>query len=137
MDDFTKSLEFISANGVNDLQDLGDAAKTLMIAFGGSKSKTMDLLKAFDDLAAGTGVNVSEWASMAAEVNLTGVSIKDLTKLSNRGIPIYQALGKAMGVTAEEAESMAKKGLVGTKEWTNGVLVLADSFKGLSKKCLH
>lgn len=134
MDEFTKSLEFISANGVNDLQDLGDAAKTLMIAFGGSKSKTMDLLKAFDDLAAGTGVNVSEWASMAAEVNLTGVSIKDLTKLSNRGIPIYQALGKAMGVTAEEAESMAKKGLVGTKEWTNGVLVLADSFKGLSKE---
>ena len=134
MDDFVKELEVMSATGVNSVDDLGEAAKTLMIALGGSKSKTMELLSAFDDLAAGTGVNVSEWASMAAEVNLTGVSIKDLTKLSNRGIAIYQALGKAMGVTAEEAESMAKKGLVGTEDWTKAVLTLSDSYKGLSKE---
>lgn len=51
---------------------------------------------------------------MASRVMNTGVSIKDLTKLSNRGIPIYQAFADALGTTAEEAESMAKAGQLST-----------------------
>lgn len=132
MDELTSFMQSMSANGVNSFDDLGQAAQQLMVSTGGSVSKTKELLAVFNDLAAGTGVQVSDWASMASEVQLTGVSIKDLTRLSNRGIPIYQALGKAMGVTAEEAEAMAKAGLVGTQDWMNAMKELHGVYKGLA-----
>lgn len=132
-DDFIKSLRRISNDGVSSFDTIESGAKQLLIALNGNENKALDLIKTFDTLAAGTGIQVDDWASMASEVFNTGVSIKDLTRLSNKGIPIYQALGKAMGVTAEEAEQMAKKGMVSTKNWTDAIHNLADVFKGLSQ----
>lgn len=132
MDELTSYLQSMSANGVNSFEDLGQAAQSLMISTGGSVSRTKELLNVFNDLAAGTGVQVSDWASMASEVQLTGVSIKDLTRLSNKGIPIYQALGDAMGVTAEQAEAMAKAGQLGTEDWMNAVKELHKVYNGLA-----
>lgn len=92
------------------------------------------MIRVFDDLAAGTGIAVDDWAGMAAEVSNTGVSIKDLTKLSNKGIPIYQALGEAMGTTAEEAEALAKAGTLGAEDWYAAIDKLSERYKGLSKE---
>lgn len=132
--DLTKELQLMAANGVNSVEELNTAAASLMTAFGGNSSKAKEMLKVFDDLSAGTGVQVSDWASMASEVTLTGVSIKDLTRLSNRGIPIYQALGDAMSVTAEQAEAMAKAGQVSTEDWFNAIDKLSKRYKGLSQQ---
>lgn len=133
-DVFTKDIQLMAANGVNSVDDLNTAAASLMTAFDGNSSKAKKMLAIFDDLSAGTGVQVSDWASMASEVSLTGVSIKDLTRLSNRGIPIYQALGDAMGVTAEQAEAMAKAGQVGTEDWFTAIDKLSQRYKGLSQQ---
>lgn len=132
--DLTKELQLMAANGVNSVEELNTAAASLMTAFGGNSSRAKEMLKVFDDLSAGTGVQVSDWASMASEVTLTGVSIKDLTRLSNRGIPIYQALGDAMNVTAEQAEAMAKAGQVSTEDWFNAIDKLSKRYKGLSQQ---
>lgn len=131
---FIDDVQKMAANGVNSFESLSSASKTLYTAFNGNTNEVKKMLGLFDDLAAGTGVQVDDWASMASEVIHTGVSIKDLTKLSNKGIPIYQALGSAMGVTADEAEKMAKAGQVGTQDWMKAVEELANRYKGLSQE---
>lgn len=131
---FGKELQFMSANGVNPFEDLASGLQQLTLAYGGNTSKAMEMIRVFDDLAAGTGVQVSDWASMASEVENTGVSIKDLTRLSNKGIPIYQALGKAMKTTAEEAEGMAKAGMVSSEDWVAAIKELRENYRGLSQE---
>lgn len=133
MEGMAKELQKMSANGVNSFEDLGKAASLLNVAFDGNTSKSMELLRMFDDLAAATGMSTEDWASMASEVKLSGVSIKDLTRLSNRGIPIYQAFADTLGVTAEQAEAMAKAGQIGVEEWTAAVTKLHERYKGLSE----
>lgn len=133
MDGMAKELQKMSANGVNSFEDLGKAASLLNVAFDGNTSKSMELLRMFDDLAAATGMSAQDWAGMAAEVKLSGVSIKDLTRLSNRGIPIYQAFADTLGVTAEQAEAMAKAGQIGVEEWMAAVTKLHERYKGLSE----
>lgn len=129
----TRDLQLLAANGVNPIESIQSATEILTVAFKGDAYAAAELVKQFDDLAAGTGVAIDDWASMAAEVMNTGVSIKDLTKLSNRGLPVFQALGEAMGVTAEEAEQMAKKGLVTTQEWMDAMKGMAKLYKGVSE----
>lgn len=133
MDGMAKELQKMSANGVNSFEDLGKAASLLNVAFDGNTSKSMELLRMFDDLAAATGMSAQYWAGMASEVKLSGVSIKDLTRLSNRGIPIYQAFADTLGVTAEQAEAMAKAGQIGVEEWMAAVTKLHERYKGLSE----
>lgn len=133
MEGMAKELQKMSANGVNSLDDLGKAASLLNVAFDGNTSRSMSMLKMFDDLAAATGMSAQDWAGMAAEVQLSGVSIKDLTRLSNRGIPIYQAFADTLGTTAEQAEAMAKAGQIGMEEWTAAVTKLHERYKGLSE----
>lgn len=130
--EFARELQSMSANGVNSMEDLSSAAGLLQVAFGGNTSKSRELLTMFDDLAAATGMQVADWAGMAAEVKNSGVSIKDLTRLSNRGIPIYQAFADTLGVTAEEAEGLAKAGQISTEEWIAAVTRLHERYKGLS-----
>lgn len=130
--EFARELQSMSANGVNSMEDLSSAAGLLQVAFGGNTSKSRELLTMFDDLAAATGMQVADWASMASEVKLSGVSIKDLTRLSNRGIPIYQAFADVLGTTAEEAEGLAKAGQISTEEWIAAVTRLHERYKGLS-----
>lgn len=133
MEGMAKELQKMSANGVNSFEDLGKAASLLNVAFDGNTSKSMELLRMFDDLAAATGMSAQDWAGMAAEVKLSGVSIKDLTRLSNRGIPIYQAFADTLGVTAEQAEAMAKAGQIGVEEWLAAATKLHERYKGLSE----
>lgn len=132
MEPMARELQKMSANGVNSFEDLGKAASLLNVAFDGNTAHSMKLLRMFDDLAAATGMSTEDWASMASEVKLSGVSIKDLTRLSNRGIPIYQAFAETLGTTAEQAEAMAKAGQIGVDEWTAAVEKLHERYKGLS-----
>lgn len=79
----------MAANGSNPFEELANGLQQLTLAYKGNTSEAMSMIRVFDDLAAATGVQVSDWASMASEVKNSGVSIKDLTRLSNRGLPIF------------------------------------------------
>lgn len=129
-----KELQLMAANGSNSFESLANGVQSLTVAYQGNTSRALQMIKTFDDLASGTGVAVDDWAGMAAEVSNTGVSIKDLTRLSNKGIPIFQALGEAMGVAAEEAEGIAKAGALSAEDWYNAIDKLAERYKGLSKE---
>lgn len=128
----TKELQLMSANGVNSMEDITAAMQTLTVATKGDVVQAGEMVKAFDDIAAGTGMTVSALAGMTAKIMETGVEQRDLNNLARNGIPIYEALGNVMGITADEAKSMAKEGKIGIDEWNKAVVELGGNFKGLS-----
>lgn len=128
----TKELQLMSANGVNSMEDITAAMQTLAVATKGDIVRAGELVKSFDDIAAGTGMTVAGMAEMTAKIMETGVEQRDLNKLARQGIPIYEALGSAMGITADEAKSVAKEGKLGIDEWNKAVDELGKKYAGLS-----
>lgn len=128
----TKELQLMSANGVNSMEDITAAMQTLTVATKGDVVQAGEMVKSYNDIAAGTGMTVSAIAEMTAKIMETGVEQRDLNKLARQGIPIYEALGSAMGVTADEAKSAAKEGKLGIEEWSKAVDELGKKYAGLS-----
>lgn len=128
----TKELQLMSANGVNSMEDITAAMQTLAVATKGDIVRAGELVKSFDDIAAGTGMTIAGMAEMTAKIMETGVEQRDLNKLARQGIPIYEALGSAMGITADEAKSVAKEGKLGIDEWNKAVDELGKKYAGLS-----
>lgn len=133
MEGMAKELQKMSANGVNSFEDLGNAASLLNVAFDGNTSKSMGMLKMFDDLAAASGMSAQDWAKMTAKVMESGLEFRELNRLAKQGMPVFQALGDALGVSAEEAKAAAKSGTLGIEEWTAAVTKLHERYKGLSE----
>lgn len=132
--DIAHELQLLSANGVNDVNSLAEAQKILTVALQGNQHQAVDMVKSFDDLAAGTGIQVQEWARMTAKVMESGVEYRELNRLAKQGLPIFQALGDAMGTTAEEAKAAAKDGAVSVEDWNKAISNLANNYKGLSSQ---
>lgn len=127
-------LQLLAANGVNDVSSLAEAQKILTVALQGNQRQAAGMVKSFDDLAAGTGIQVQEWARMTAKVMESGVEYRELNRLAKQGLPIFQALGDAMGTTAEEAKAAAKAGAVSVEDWNKAITNLAGNYAGLSAK---
>lgn len=126
-------IQLLAANGVGNLEQLTQAAKTLMVAFQGNQSVVQALLPVYDDIAAGTGMSADQMAQLTARVQATGkVETEVINMLRDRGVPIYQLLAETMGTTDEKAREMAKNGQVSAAAWNDVVIRLHENYKGLS-----
>lgn len=126
-------IQLLAANGVGNLEQLTQAAKTLMVAFQGNQSVVQALLPVYDDIAAGTGMSADQMAQLTARVQATGkVETEVINMLRDRGVPIYQLLAETMGTTDEKAREMAKNGQVSAAAWNDVVTRLHENYKGLS-----
>ena len=126
-------IQLLAANGVGNLDQLTQAAKTLMVAFQGNQSVVQALLPVYDDIAAGTGMSADRMAQLTARVQATGkVETEVINMLRDRGVPIYQLLAETMGTTDEKAREMAKNGQVSAAAWNDVVTRLHENYKGLS-----
>lgn len=54
----TRELQLMSANGVNSMDSLSNAMSVLTVATKGNVVQASDLVKSFDSLSAGTGVQI-------------------------------------------------------------------------------
>lgn len=69
------------------------------------------------DIAAGTGKPIKDFASIFAKVSNTGkMGLDQVNQLAERGVPIYGALQKTLGVTKGELSSMISDGKLGAGE---------------------
>lgn len=126
-------IQLLAANGVGNLDQLTQAAKTLMVAFQGNQSVVQALLPVYDDIAAGTGMSADQMAQLTARVQATGkVETEVINMLRDRGVPIYQLLAETMGTTDEKAREMAKNGQISAAAWNDVVTRLHENYKGLS-----
>ena len=129
----TDNIMKMSISGVNSVQDLNAATSALMMSFEGNTDKVQEFLPLIDDLAAATGVTATQMGEMIARVNEAGVAeSRVINSLSTKGIPIYRALGEAMGVTTQEAKRMAKEGTISAATFEKALQSLGKTVKGTS-----
>lgn len=76
------------------------------------------VLKSVSNSAAASGSSMEEMGAIYNKVASVGKAQNDvLAQVADRGIPIYQALGKQLGVTAEEVFKMASAGKINFEQF--------------------
>lgn len=110
---------------------LGDAATAAkgLVAAGVKPGQELErVLGLIGDTAAQSGSDLNEmgtiWNKVAARGALQG---DEAAQLLERGIPIWQALGDTLHVTADEAMAMASKGQISFADFANA---MENSFGG-------
>lgn len=96
---------------------LGDAATVAAqaVAAGIKPGKALEgVLKTVANTAAAAGTDLSEMGSIFSKAmsQANGIQNDVLSQLADKGIPIYAALGKQMGVTAGEVFKLASDGKI-------------------------
>lgn len=109
-DGFTAALMDAAANGVTPLEQLTDAAGALMVAFKGNQVEALKWVKLLDDVSAGTGKSASSLAEMVAKFAAKGgiVDSKAINQFANFGLPIYDKLADALGLSVERTKELAQ-----------------------------
>lgn len=93
--------------------ELADAGRKLL-AFGSSADQVVGQLRQIGDIAALTGINVSELAEIYGKAQVQGrLFAEDINQLTGRGIPIIEELAKQFGVSTEEVKKLVSEGRVG------------------------
>lgn len=92
--------------------EIENAAKQLL-AFGFSTDEVIGQLKSLGDVSAGTGKPLGELAFIFGQVRSQGRAMtQDLNQFASAGIPIFDELGKILGVSAGEVRKFAEKGKI-------------------------
>lgn len=121
----TEFIQKLAANGVSDIKELSEAAQKLMVSFKGDQQAITDWLSIIDDVGAGTGMGAGAIGEIVAQLANGGKpDIRDLSRLKNRGIPIFESLGEVLNVSADEAEAMAKAGKATSEQMLEAIRVL-------------
>ncbi len=104
---------------------LDEAATTAATAVAAGVKPTKELEKYLSlaaDTAAVANIPFNEMGNIFNKVQTSGKAQNDVLKqLSERGIPIYQYLGKTIGKSTAEVEKMASKGKIDTKTFLKAV----------------
>lgn len=86
------------------------------------------VLKSVSNSAAASGSSMEEMGGIYAKVASVGKAQNDvLAQVADRGIPIYQALGKQLGVTAEEVFKMASDGKINFEQFEKAMTSAAGN----------
>ena len=121
----TGAVQAIMANALAAVKGtafgLGEAATTAAGAVAAGIKPGEDLervLKSVANSAAAAGVPMADMGAIYNKVASQGKAQNDvLQQVAERGIPIYQALGEQMGMTAEEVFDAASKGKIGFSDF--------------------
>lgn len=110
-----------------EMPELRDAAKSLL-GFGFAGNDVIRTLKMLGDLSAGLNVPIGELAEIFGKARVQGRAFsRDIHELTNRGIPIIQALAKQFGVAESEVMSMVEAGKVGFPEISKAMYSMTEA----------
>jgi len=119
-------LQGFAASTPFELGDLRNASKLLLNA-GVSTDELIGRMTMLGDIAAGTGKPINDFAQIYSKVKATGkVSLETLNQLAERGVPIYDALAKQLGVSREEMLKMISRGEVGFNDMHNSLAGMSE-----------
>lgn len=133
--DFLKEMATFAARTPFEFPDLQDSAKR-MLALGFAADEIFPALKAVGDAAAGLGAGkdgvnriILALGQMRAK---SKVSAQEMMQLTEAGIPAWQILSEAMGMSTQEAMKLSEKGLIPAHEATNALLAgMAERFPNM------
>lgn len=111
------------------------ASGRMLVAFGKDAKDVIPTLNTLGNVASGVGISMKELAEIYGK-NLMQPYLQrvDIWQLSNRGIPIIEALADVMGVAKESVLDYVSEGKVGIKEMEEAFRRMGDGagqFAGL------
>lgn len=110
-----ESLVTFTAKTPFQLEGVAKSAKQLL-SFGVAQDALTKRLRMLGDIASGAGVPLSDMAGIFGKIKAKGKAMtEEILQLSDRGIPIVQALAKQFGVTKERIFKMASQGRLSFK----------------------
>lgn len=119
------------------LLDITDSTRQLL-AYGVQSKDVMHTLHLLSDIAAGSGQQIKDVTYLYGTSMTRGrVYSREMYQFASRGIPIWQAMSKVMGVSTEELQKMITKGKVGFKDLQTSLESLAGvggKYYGISDK---
>lgn len=111
------------------------AAGRQLLAFGIEAEDIETTLRQLGDVAAGVGAPIGDLAYLFGTAAASGrLMTVDINQFAMRGIPILEALGQVMGVTASEVRAMAAEGKIGAEEMKQAFALMGSEggkFAGL------
>ncbi|WP_052961365.1 MULTISPECIES: peptidoglycan DD-metalloendopeptidase family protein [unclassified Leucobacter] len=132
----TKTVSTIMKNALTSVKGtafgLGDAAtvSAAAVAAGIKPGEALTKhLKSIANNASAAGVSMGEMGSIfnKAATQANGVQNDVISQLADKGIPIYQELGKVMGVTAGEVFKLASEGKVSFEQFSQAATAAAGT----------
>ena len=95
------------------LKDAAQATKQLL-AYGSSAKEVISELRMLGDVAAGVGAPIGDLAYLYGTLRTQGRAFTvDIRQFAGRGIPIYEELGKVLGVATDQVSKFVEEGKVG------------------------
>jgi tape measure domain-containing protein len=99
-----------------EFPEIAASAKKLL-AFGVGAKDMTGKLTMLGDIAAGIGAPLEDIAAIYGKIKSRGqLTGETLNQMAERGIPIYRALAKQMGVAETEVAGLVTKGAIGFKD---------------------
>ncbi len=110
--------EFANVTPFDNAQVL-QAGKGLL-AFGVAQDKIIPSLRKIGDIAAGSGKDFNELATIYGKAKIAGTLMaEDINQLLDAGIPIMGEFAKALGTTEDQVKKMASQGKLKFKDLEN------------------
>jgi len=105
-----KDLAEFSAKTPFQFEDIVSATRTLL-AFGIEADDAKDKLKFLGDISAGAQIPLADLSQIFGKITTKGKAMtEEIMQLSERGIPVIDALAEQFGVTKEAIFEMAEQG---------------------------
>lgn len=99
-----------------NLDDVATGAKQLL-AYGSSADNVVNELSMLGDVASGLQIPIGQLIYLYGTLRTQGRAMTvDIRQFAGRGIPIYEELGKVLGVSKDQVGELVKEGKVGFKE---------------------
>lgn len=119
----TGSLERLATNGVVSFDELHRSARALTNVFQ-DDAVISHYVSRMADIAAGADIPASRLAELVARMEDVGKA--ELTELSNKGVPIYEALEEVMGKSRDEVVKLGNEGKVSCSAYLAALEKLTD-----------
>lgn len=111
--DMIEELRDLAKETPLEFAEVRDAAKRLS-AFGIEASKIVPTMRTLADVSAGLQIPIGDLAYLFGTIKTQGKAMTvDLMQFANRGIPIWEELGKVTGKTGAELRKLVESGGVG------------------------
>ncbi|WGQ15571.1 tape measure protein [Sphingobacterium faecium] len=115
-DKLTKDLIEFAGTTPFGMKDTANAAKQLL-AYGSTAENVKNELRMLGDVAAGTSQPIGDLVYLYGTLRTQGRAYAtDIRQFAGRGIPIYQELGKVLGVNKDQVSALVTAGKVGFAE---------------------
>ena len=119
------------------LGEISGAGKALL-AFGVNASDITTTMRRLGDVAQGVGSSLEQVAQVYGKVKVQGkASALEIMQMQRQGIPVVQALAKALGTTEENIKAMVSAGKIGFPEMEKAFQAMTENggqFEGMMDK---